>query len=99
MKDAETFEKIANPTEEDNQGNIDEKFPSMQEEMDKIDMVFLKEEKQNKSESMNKKASFVNHADHLGRTALHVAVICNNKVAVETLLYLGANPHLTDCFD
>ena len=42
--------------------------------------------------------SFVNHRDYQGATALHYAVAFGNKVAAETLLYLGSNPHIEDCF-
>ena len=40
----------------------------------------------------------MNHRDKHGRTALHVAVAFNNKVAVETMLHLGANPHIADAY-
>jgi len=41
-----------------------------------------------------KPTAIVNRRDFLGRTPLHVAVMFNNKQAAETLLYLGANPHI-----
>ena len=34
----------------------------------------------------------------MGRTALHIAVGVQNKACAETLLYLGANPHIQDCY-
>ena len=40
----------------------------------------------------------MNHRDHKGRTALHMAIAMNNKVASETMLHLGANPHVKDAF-
>ena len=40
--------------------------------------------------------SILNFRDHKGRTALHIAAIWNNKVALETLLYLKANPLIED---
>ena len=36
--------------------------------------------------------NIVNFRDVRGRTALHVAVAFNQRTAVETLLFLGANP-------
>ena len=41
----------------------------------------------------------MNLRDKKGRTPLHVAVAFNNKTAAECLLYLGANPHITDCYE
>ncbi len=40
----------------------------------------------------------MNLRDFRGRTPLHVAIAFNNKVAAETLLYLGANPHVKDAY-
>ena len=40
----------------------------------------------------------MNHRDHHGRTALHMAIAHNNKVTAETMLHLGANPHIEDAF-
>jgi len=40
----------------------------------------------------------MNYRDHHGRTALHVAIAFNNKVAAETMLHLGANPHIKDAY-
>lgn len=40
----------------------------------------------------------INLRDYRGRTALHVAIAFNNKVTAETLLYLGANPHIKDAY-
>ena len=40
--------------------------------------------------------SILNFRDHKGRTALHIAAIWGNKIAIETLLYLKANPLIED---
>ena len=40
----------------------------------------------------------MNLRDLCGRTPLHMAVAFNNKIAVETLMYLGANPHIKDAY-
>ena len=40
--------------------------------------------------------SLLNFRDFLGRTALHIAAIWGNKSAIETLLYLKANPLIED---
>lgn len=40
--------------------------------------------------------SILNFRDHKGRTPLHIASIWNNKIAIETLLYLKANPLIED---
>jgi ankyrin repeat protein len=55
----------------------------------------MPEDKEAKS-PRKKKCLFVNHQDKLGRTALHTAVAFGNRIAVETLLYLGCNPHAKD---
>jgi len=41
----------------------------------------------------------VNHRDYDSRTALHLAACHNQRVAVEELLALKADPHLTDRYD
>jgi len=68
--------------------------------MDSLDALFTqaKPEEGKSQDSFKKKMKglFVNHQDKLGRTALHAAVAYGNRVAVETLLYLGSNPHLKD---
>ena len=69
--------------------------------MEAVDKLFLGEERKSQEKvgaSTRKGSAFVNHQDHLGRTALHSAIAFNNKIAAETLLYLGANPHLNDVF-
>ena len=40
----------------------------------------------------------MNRRDNTGRTALHIAIMFNNKSTAETLLNLGANPHVPDIF-
>lgn len=40
----------------------------------------------------------INFRDHKGRTALHLAVAYNHKNAVETLLFLNANPLIEDLY-
>ena len=40
--------------------------------------------------------SLINFRDRMGRTALHIAAMWNNKVGVEQLLYSHANPHIED---
>jgi len=40
----------------------------------------------------------INFRDKHGRTALHIAVAFNNKAAVETLLFLNANPLIEDVY-
>lgn len=40
----------------------------------------------------------MNSRDSHGRTALHMAIAFNNKVAAETMLHLGANPHIKDAY-
>ena len=42
--------------------------------------------------------SIINRRDVKGRTPLFAAVAFNNKQAVETLLHLGANPHIEDVY-
>lgn len=45
-----------------------------------------------------KAGSIMNLRDAKGRTPLHMAIIFNNKEAAETLMYLGANPHIEDAY-
>jgi ankyrin repeat protein len=40
--------------------------------------------------------SLLNFRDFMGRTPLHIAAIWGNKAAIETLLYLKANPLIED---
>ena len=85
----------------------------MYDEMNKIDKLYIpaselnkKTPKKNKDQeedefigppqvSLN---SIINFRDLKGRTALHIAVAFNNKNAVETLLFLNANPLIEDIF-
>jgi len=68
--------------------------------MDLIDKLFIGEEEPVEEEPCSTQYSkgIVNHRDHKGRTPLHVAVSFNNKASAETLLYLGANPHIADVY-
>ncbi|TNV86076.1 hypothetical protein FGO68_gene9698 [Halteria grandinella] len=43
-------------------------------------------------------SSIVNFRDIRGRTPLFIAVAFNNRVALESLLFLGANPHIADIY-
>lgn len=45
-----------------------------------------------------KATSIINRRDNKGRTPLFAAVAFNNKICVETLLHLGANPHIEDIY-
>ena len=80
-------------------GNVDERFPDMRAQMDLVDSLFLQPET---SEEVPCKTQFgrgiMNLRDHKGRTPLHMAVAFSNKTSAECLLYLGANPHVTDCY-
>lgn len=40
----------------------------------------------------------MNLRDKKGRTPLHMAIAFNNKEAAETLLHLGASPHIEDAY-
>ena len=40
----------------------------------------------------------MNFRDIRGRTALHIAAAFNQRTAVETLLFLGANPQIEDSY-
>jgi len=83
----------------------DEKHKGVFEAMNLIDTLFVPNEK-----SPPRKADefigvpqatlngIVNLRDLKGRTALHVAAAFGHKLAVETLLFLNANPHLEDVF-
>ena len=65
-----------------------------------IDTLFKKGDgEQNQVIEQTGPKNILNYRDHLGRTALHLAVAVSNKEAVETLLYLGANPHVADVFN
>ncbi|CDW79967.1 ankyrin repeat [Stylonychia lemnae] len=92
----------------------DEKKDTMYEEMNKIDKLYipqseLKKKTPKKNDQPSEEDEFIgvpqvslngiiNFRDLNGRTALHVAVAFNNKNAVETLLFLNANPLIEDKF-
>ena len=69
--------------------------------MDLIDSLFLEGAEAIEAVPVTKQVArgLMNHRDAKGRTALHMAIGFNNKVAAETLLYLGANPHVKDAYD
>jgi ankyrin repeat protein len=95
---------IEAPREEESKwsGPTDEQYANMEDRMFQIDNLFsqgLEEREKRPCETQYcKPTSVINRRDHLGRTPLFVAVAFNNKQAVETLLYLGANPHIEDIF-
>ena len=64
--------------------------------MDLIDSLFLENAEAIEAVPVSKQAvrGLMNYRDLKGRTALHMAIAFNNKVTAETLLYLGANPHI-----
>ena len=68
--------------------------------MDLIDSLFLDNVEAIEAVPVSKQMmrGLMNHRDNKGRTALHMAIAFNNKVAAETLLYLGANPHIQDAY-
>ena len=68
----------------------------MENQMDLIDTLFVKEDEAIESVPTSKQMvkGLMNCRDKKGRTALHMAIAFNNKVTAETLLYLGANPHI-----
>lgn len=67
-------------------------------QMNKIDDMFIDKPFQKGEVLQVNLKSMVNFRDRLGRTALHVAVAFENKAAVETLLFLNANPLIRDSF-
>ena len=69
--------------------------------MDLIDSLFQEGAEAIETVPVTKQVArgLMNHRDAKGRTALHMAIAFNNKVAAETLLYLGANPHVKDAYD
>lgn len=69
--------------------------------MDLIDSLFLENSEAIETLPTKKQVTkgLMNCRDHKGRTALHMAIAFNNKVAAETLLYLGANPHIKDAYN
>ena len=67
--------------------------------MDLIDSLFRREDKTEETPiKAQYSRKYINFRDKNGRTPLHVAVALNNKTSCETLLYLGANPHIPDCY-
>lgn len=70
--------------------------------MDLIDTLFKNDNKPTESipcaVQFCKATGLVNRRDNQGRTPLHVAIAFHNKVAAETLILLGANPHIQDCY-
>ena len=67
--------------------------------MDLIDSLFKKEELvESIPSSRQVMKGLMNYRDKNGRTALHMAISFNNKVAAETMLHLGANPHIKDAY-
>ena len=69
--------------------------------MDLIDSLFMENAEAIEAVPVTTQVirGLMNHRDLKGRTALHMAIAFNNKVAAETLLYLGANPHVKDAYD
>ena len=69
--------------------------------MDLIDSLFQENVEAIESLPVTKQVArgLMNHRDAKGRTALHMAIAFNNKVAAETLIYLGADPHIKDAYD
>ena len=82
--------------DESSLGNLDEKYHDMENQMDLIDTLFVNESEAIESVPTSKQMvkGLMNCRDKKGRTALHMAIAFNNKVTAETLLYLGANPHI-----
>lgn len=68
------------------------------DEMNKIDNLFISKPYKKGEVLQVSLKSMVNFRDRLGRTALHIAVAFENKAAVETLLFLNANPLIRDSF-
>ena len=86
--------------DESSLGNLDEKYHDMENQMDLIDTLFINESEAIESVPTSKQMvkGLMNCRDKKGRTALHMAIAFNNKVTAETLLYLGANPHIKDAY-
>jgi ankyrin repeat protein len=71
--------------------------------MNLLDSTFRKQENEAQEKypcqvQFCKPTSVINRRDHYGRTPLWCAVAFSNKMAVETLLQLGANPHIADIY-
>ena len=80
-------------------GTLDEKFTDMEDQMDLIDSLFQEPETTEDIPTTKQVLKgIMNHRDKKGRTALHMAIAFCNKVAAETMLQLGANPHIKDAY-
>lgn len=69
--------------------------------MDLIDTLFTDKTTKEPlpvTQQYGKANSIMNLRDKKGRTPLHMAILFNNKEATETLMYLGANPHVEDAY-
>ena len=100
IKETTAFEEAQFTDEvEEAVGTVDERFADMRTQMDLIDSLFRQPDT---SEPIPCKTQYargvMNLRDKKGRTPLHMAVAFNNKAAAECLLYLGANPHIDDCY-
>ena len=88
------------------EGNLDERYHDMEQQMNLIDTLFVEQQANEDNLADQERIptkkqvikGIMNYRDHMGRTPLHMAIAFNNKVAAETLLCLGANPHVKDAY-
>lgn len=73
----------------------------MPKQMELLDSLFTDKEAVEKlpvTQQYGKLNNIMNLRDKKGRTPLYMAIAMNNKEAAETLLNLGASPHIEDAF-
>jgi len=86
---------------DDTSGQFDERFADMPKQMELLDSLFTDKEAVEKlpvTQQYGKLNNIMNLRDKKGRTPLYMAIAMNNKEAAETLLNLGASPHIEDAF-
>ena len=100
MKATSDFAPTVLIIDESSLGTLDQKYHDMENQMNLIDSLFLANVEAVETLPTKKQLvrGLMNYRDMKGRTALHMAIAFNNKVAAETLLYLGANPHIADAY-
>ena len=99
MRETNDFTVLPEIEETASLGRLDEKFHDMEVQMDLVDTLFKKDETNEQVPTTRQfLKGLMNYRDLNGRTALHIAIAFNNKVAAETMLHLGANPHIKDAY-